>query len=345
MAEFVLGVDGGGTATCSMVSDLEGRIVGQGVAYGCGCYQIGGIEQAREVYRDSIEHALQNAGIRPEQLVTGILGLSGANWPEDHALLTATVSGLGLVPRFEVLNDTYIALRSGTTQRYGICVVCGTGANAAAIDPAGNRWAFNGFADWGGGLSLGKEAVRMVARAADGREQRTQLTEPLLRLPGYPSLEELLKEMWAGRLDLAKSPQLAPLVFQAERAGDEPAIRLLARLGMEMAEYAAALIRRLSIQNLPVEVVAAGGLFQHEDSLLLKRFREEVLRTAPQARIVRPALPPVAGAVLLALDSLGNSSPGVRETLQSTLPALPLDKKAAAPEESPETPFSFPLFY
>jgi hypothetical protein len=113
-----------------------------------------------------------------------------------------------------------------------------------------------------------------------------------------------------------------------------------------MAEYATALIRRFSMEALPVEVVATGGLFQQDDSMLMKCFREEVRRTAPQARIVRPALPPAAGAVLLALDACGSQpSPHTLETLQRSLPELRLEKSAAVAHEAPENGFSFPFFY
>lgn len=348
MAEFVLGVDGGATATKAVVADLDGNIRGAGISFGCCCYQIGGVDQAREQINLSATRAMAAAKVRSDEIAFGCFGISGADWPEDHTLISDIISELRLVPKHEVVNDTFIALRSGTTRPYGIGIICGTGANAAAIDPRGQRWAYSGYCDWGGGLSLGKEALRAVLRSVDGRGQPTALLQPVLDSLGYVSVDNILKDLWAGQLDLARLPGISPLVFEAAEAGDEPARQLIIRMGTEMALYATALVRRFHMEALPLEVVIAGGLFKGKGSLLIQTLTDEIRRVAPAAQIVRPAFPPAVGAVLLALAAHSRqATPAVYANLQRTSPEADLEASAPAEpkQEDGEGPFSFPLFF
>lgn len=348
MSQFLVGVDGGVTATKTLVADLEGHIRGASISFGCCCYQIGGVDQAREQINQSVTRALAAAQAESDQVAFGCFGLSGADWPEDHILLSNIITDLRLLPKHEVVNDTFIALRSGTTQPYGIGIVCGTGANAAAIDPQGQRWAFNSYSDWGGGLSLGKEALRAVLRSVDGRGQPTTLLRPVLDYLGYASTDDLLKDMWAGQLDGANLPGLSPLVFEAAEAGDEPARQLLIRLGKEMALYATALVRRFHMEASPVEVVLAGGLFKGKGNLFIDTLTEEIRRVAPAAQIVRPVFPPSVGALLLAFEADGRTvTPAVYTNLQRTVAETHWEEsQAAAPQpDDGEGPFTFPLFF
>lgn len=348
MDEFFLGVDAGGTSTKTILADQDGQVRATAIAEGCACYQISGLETTREVIRRSMAQALESGGVPGENVRMASLGISGADSHEDHRILSDLVAGLQLVPRHEVVNDTFIALRSGTARSYGVGLVCGTGANGAAISPSGERWAYNLYCDWGGGLSLGKEALRAVLRAVDGRGVPTRLVQPILEYMGYASMDDLLSDMWAGKLDMSKVPQLAPMVFEAALAGDQAARQLIIRLGEEMALYATALLRRFQMQDLPVEVVVTGGLFKGIGTLFVDTLRDEIQRVAPRAEIVRPALAPAAGAVFLAMEAAGQ--PVTQQLAANLRRALaraewPTSVQELAAPEGGDESFSFPFFF
>ena len=86
---------------------------------------------------------------------------------------------------------------------------------------------------------------------------------------------------------------------------------------------ATALIRRLRMTRVEVEVVLAGGVFRSHDQPFLDRILAGTREVAPGARLVLLRAPPVAGAALIGLDRLAGSvtPPDARDTLRAALEA------------------------
>ena len=72
-------------------------------------------------------------------------------------------------------NDTFALLRAGTDAANRIAVVCGAGINCVGVSAAGEMLRFPSVGvisgDWGGGATLGTEALFLAVRAEDGRGQ------------------------------------------------------------------------------------------------------------------------------------------------------------------------------
>jgi hypothetical protein len=84
--------------------------------------------------------------------------------------------------------------------------------------------------------------------------------------------------------------------------------------GAELGSLANGVIRQLEFEALEFEVVLIGSLY-NGSPLLLEAMQETVHQVAPKARFVRLDAPPVAGGVLLAMDTGGLDAPKRRETL------------------------------
>lgn len=78
-------------------------------------------------------------------------------------------------------------------------------------------------------------------------------------------------------------------------------------MGRELGIAAAAVIRRLGgFGEEEVPVVLTGSILQSgRNSLLLDALLQEVWAEQPRCTLVIPELPPVFGAVMLAMDRLG----------------------------------------
>src|SRR6266550_1046660 len=98
--------------------------------------------------------------------------------------------------------------------------------------------------------------------------------------------------------------ELAPLVFDAAGYGDGVARAIVDRLADEVAGMAIAMIRRLRLVRLDVDVVLAGGIMRNRDRLFYERIEAAVRKVARRASIRRVAQRPVLGAALLGLDRL-----------------------------------------
>lgn len=305
---YVLGVDGGGSKTLAAVGDETGEIRGVGRT-GRSNHQGMGMQPAMGAIRAAIEGALAQAGIGGDDLDVAFYGLAGADLPEDFAMLRPAVHDLGFGRQIGLNNDTAASLRSGTDNPNAVVVGWGSGTNGMGRNAQGGEIRLPALGDisgdWGGGDELAREAIRLVARAHDGRGQPTMLTGMVLASLGVPDVDEMIRALYLHQVEGDFLRRLPPLVFRAANAGDMVAGELVDRAATEVAVTAVALLRRLGLIEVPADVVLAGSVFRAEGTLLLDAVRERLNRDAPRARIVIPDIEPVVGAYFCALDMAG----------------------------------------
>jgi len=302
---YYLGVDAGGSKTYTLITDGQGNIVGKGEA-GNGNHQTG-LERARANITSSVEMALKQAGLTRREIAFAFFGLAGADRPIDYTILRPLIAELGF-ERHAIDCDTMIALRAGTTQPFGVVLICGTGTNSAGRNRQGEFYQCGGFTyqfgDFGGGGTLSVEAFRSVIRAWDGREQPTLLTELMLNELNYRSVQEMFDDF----MDHNKRVplQTAKLLFQAAEQGDEVASRILRIQGEELGKAATAVIRRLLMDGETFDVVLAGSIVTRGDGPYVRQYIDQaVLEAAPLAKVVKLNVEPVVGAVWLAMEAAG----------------------------------------
>ena len=317
----VMGVDGGTTKTIALVADEQGHILGAG--RGGGSNWTGeDVEIPMAVVVATAQEALRQAGLAGHDIDMAVLGLAGADWPEDHTRRRAILERSGIARRLLVKCDTFVGLRAGTRKPYGVVIVAGTGTNTAAIAPDGREWAYGYYASYGGARDIAREGLRAVFREEDGRGPCTALTGAILGKLGYATPEALLKAMIAGQVEEARVLSLCPLVFAAAEAGDEAAATILVNQGLALAEYATALIRRYGMADLKFDVVLSGSVFKGQGPLLIGTIAQAIHQVAPRAHIVRVQFEPAVGGVLLAYDALGLAvNEAMYESLTQTSPA------------------------
>jgi N-acetylglucosamine kinase-like BadF-type ATPase len=313
---LVLGVDGGGSKTHAMVADERGETLAF-ASSGRSNWEDTGLDGARAALSEAITGALSAAGVKPGDLAASAFGLAGLDWDQDRPMLAALVDPLGLGGPRKLDNDSFIALRAGTAQPFGVVVIAGTGTVAAGRDPAGRTFRTMGlspmYGDFGSATDVAEEAVHAVADAWTGRGPATSLSELLPPLAGCGSPVELLQRLSRGAIPL---PPAAPLVLGQAAAGDPACREIVMRAGAALGSSAALVARRLGLDREVFETVMAGGLFRGRSRLLEATLAEELHRVAPGAVPVRLACKPVIGAVIEALELAGaDTGEQVRERL------------------------------
>jgi N-acetylglucosamine kinase-like BadF-type ATPase len=236
-----------------------------------------------------------------------------------------------------VINDTFAALRAGSTRSWGIVLICGEGINGAAIAPNGRRVRFAGVGnisgDWGGGVSIGPAGLGAAVRARDGRGPRTELERTIPAAVGLRRPEDVTRAYYEGRLDEDRIGDLTPVVFATAAAGDPVARSIIDRLADELAVMAAALARRTGMTRRDPEVVLAGGVFKTDDAAFHTGLAERIRATIPDARILRLEAPPVLGAAMIGLDRLngGLHDPAVQARLRRAIEAWSATARVVTP--------------
>jgi N-acetylglucosamine kinase-like BadF-type ATPase len=298
----VLGVDGGGSKTHAAVCDASGTLLGSGTA-GPANWETVGLRGACDSVGDAIDRALSGTDVRRSDLDAAVFGLAGVDWPSDVTRLEAAFEPLALGCRPELVNDSFIALRAGVTAPWGVVVIAGTGTVAAGRNREGRTSRTLGLGrvlgDEGSASDVSEAALRAVARAFTGRGPATTLSEGLCELRGASSVAQLLEEYSRGG-----EPEInaAPIVLTHAARGDRVAAGIVEWAGEELGLAAATVAGNLGMQDEPYELVLAGGLFHGGSDMLEK----SIARRVPTALLTRLEAPPVAGALLTALEQLGD---------------------------------------
>ena len=131
---------------------------------------------------------------------------------------------------------------------------------------------------------------------------------------GADSVEEMLEEYSRGG-----EPELdaAPLALEHAARGDAVAVGIIEWAAGELGGAASTVAGRLEMDGEPYELVLSGGLFRGGGELL----ETLISRAVPTALLTRLEVPPVSGAVLMALELIGGRpTPDVHERCSRASP-------------------------
>lgn len=316
---YFLGVDVGGTKSSALIADENGRALGMGET-GAGNHEMVGYEGLKEALHRAVGGALAQAAIDGSQLSGAGFGIAGYDWPSELQPTMQAINTLHLGVEPLVVNDAVLGLVAGTEEGWGIVVVAGTGSNCRGRTPDGREGRVTGcgrkLGEYGGGGDLVAEAVRAVARQWTMRGPDTALTDRFIAHTGARNVEDLLEGLTLGRLQL--DALAAPLVFAAAIEGDAVARSLVNWAGRELGSLATGVVRQLHLERITFDAILAGGLFDGGE-MLLRPLREAIVEVAPGARFRRLSSPPVAGGVLLAMESAGLSIARLRPALLASI--------------------------
>lgn len=311
---YFAGVDIGATKSHALVADSAGRVLGFAAA-GPGNHEVVGYPGLIEVLNTIVPEALQQAGLRRDQLTGAGFGVAGYDWPIERQPTLEAIGTLGLDCKVEAVNDTVVGLIAGAEQGWGIGVVAGTSQNCWGWDRnlrTGNMTGHGRLAENGGSGSLVDCAIQQVAKAWGKRGPETALTEAFIARFGVENADKLLEGLSMDTLDWG--PDLAPLVFEVARQGDAVAIDCIRWAGEELASMVCGVARQLNFEDLEFEVVMIGSMFKG-GKLIREPLSEAVWQVAPRATFVRLAAPPVVGGVLLGMQVSGHAISAARERL------------------------------
>lgn len=261
--QVVVGVDGGGTKTLALATDVDGEWQGQGIAGPSNPYAVG-FEKACEAIEAAISNALDD-----NELAALCLGLAGAGRPEDVEQFTAWARTKFPGAALKVVNDAEILLATGAPTGPALALVCGTGSIVYGRTADGELVRASGwgylFGDEGSGFAIGASALRVVMQAFDGRGAPTLLTELILARRGLESPTELVRSIYGAESARAEIAGLAELVEQAAAQGDALATSILNQAALDLAESVRAVYRRLG--NVPVALTLTGSVILRGSTL------------------------------------------------------------------------------
>jgi N-acetylglucosamine kinase-like BadF-type ATPase len=299
-----LGLDGGGTKTAAVLLDENGSELYRGTAGASNIHTVG-VAAAEAALGDAIHNALESAKVTPDQLVGVGLGMAGAARPDDVREIRRMLSRIAPIRSVVITHDAETALVGGVGRRYGAVLIAGTGSIAYAVNAGGEAARADGWGyllgDEGSAHWIGREGLRAIARAHDGRGPATALTDSVLEHVDLADPASLVPLVYREGFGVAQIAGLAPLVRQAAQTGDPVAKNILCRAGHRLSRSLAAVIHKLGMGDAVFEVLLLGGVLGVRDIVwetVVARLADE----APRAEVIEPRRDAAVGAALLAMQ-------------------------------------------
>jgi N-acetylglucosamine kinase-like BadF-type ATPase len=316
MAEYVIGVDIGGTKSHLALFDTEGNYVDLG-HWGALNHEglDGSFEQFEDEFGQFIKKVLDKNGVTTKQIAYSALGVAGVDTKQQHAVISKIIKRLGL-EKFKLTNDAYLGIPAGSKTGTGICAINGTGCTLAGINKKGGMLQIGGVGfvsgDMGGGRYIGERMISKVYCELFRRGEPTIMTSILFEKLGikskYEFVEKVQEKMKDGTFNINKSN---PLVFEAVRQNDSVAAGILREMADCYANGIYCMIEELKFPpDEELRVVLAGSIFvKGEHPLLVDSLKQKISSDNPDRNITYNLLnvPNVAGAVIWALNALNGS--------------------------------------
>ncbi len=301
-----LGIDGGGTKTAFMLIDEKGTILSFLIKNSCHYLQVG-FDQFRNILSKGIAEICKEAGILVSEIDYSFLGLPAyGEIEEDINKLEEIVSQIFKQGNYKCGNDVEAGWAGSLACKPGINVVAGTGAIGYGKDPRGYSVRSSGWGhlcgDEGSAYWLGKKALELFTKEADGRLKKTPLYQIIRKELGLKRDFDIISKVtndYRGKRD--KIASLSKLLYKAALEKDSYALAVFLEAAYEFDLIIASLHKKLNFNEQEEILVSySGGVFK-AGSLILEPLEQLLRSRDDKIKLVKPILEPVSGAALYAL--------------------------------------------
>ena len=307
---YIIGIDGGGTKTDCIITDLGGNILYQ-CSGSASNIMIQGMEKVSETVFGLIENCKNHLNISYSDIKIILLGTSGAGRKNDSAKLENTFAEYShkrsvKFNYFKVESDATIALEGAFSSKPGSILIAGTGSILFCKDIEGRVHRVGGFGkhlgDEGGGYSIGKKGLNVISKEFDGRSDVSVILKLAAKKFGINSPEKLIEEVYINKMEIAS---FAPIVIEAAEKGDSNALKILEEESEELVSHIIAMVKKAGKPALNVALI--GGLINH-DNVYSRILRKKMILEIPDIKIKVPDYSPAFGAVLMAKKILSSKN-------------------------------------
>lgn len=297
---LVAGLDGGGTKLEGVVLNEAGGVVAQARGGGVNLNFV----SLQECERSVEEVLTQLAEAVEREQVVRIYSVMLADIPSIRTTIQQAFPHAEWRGAHE---HRAVLAAGGVLEPYGIGVVAGTGSSTVGWRGEEKHASVGGWGmllgDEGSATDIAIQALRAVARAADGRGEETILREEMTDYFGLKHLWEITRRVYRDSLPRHVLAGFAVRVSHAADAGDRVAQRILREAGETLGNDVLVVARKLFAPEEAFPVVLGGGVFRAGEWIIAP-LRERVQAEYPKAQILLPDVSPAVGLARLALKEI-----------------------------------------
>lgn len=290
---FLLGIDGGGSKTEFLLTDLNGNEINRVVLGASNPVNVG-LENTCKILKDGINQVCKEINLGEVSLFAGIAGGKTGN---NNALVNNFLSDF-CFGAFANGSDTDSVLQIALKGEDGVAIIMGTGI-VAFTQCDGECYRTSGWGymvDKGGsGFCFGSDALHSAFSCFDGSGGSNLIMELVENKLSKPLVDTVADIYSKGPSYVAS---FAPVVFEAYKEGDAEAEKIIDRNAHEAAKIINS-ARRFLKNNYGTTVIC-GGLSKQKEILkpfLLKYIQDDI-------PIIFSDEPTVNGAIALAKSNI-----------------------------------------
>lgn len=299
MNKLLFGIDGGGSNTKLLVTDIDLNKLEQSTGGATNFLKVG-FEEAVINVQNLIEPFLVKHSDDSE--ITLVIGTAGAGRKEDaEKFETYLKESLTAVENIKVVSDAEITLRGAFENQNGAILIAGTGSILYyKLNNGINR--VGGFGrligDEGSGYSIGRKGLNIFSKMLDGRIEKTLLTELANQRLGIDSAQSLITKVYKEEFNIAS---FAEIVIEAAGENETHSKKIIDEETDELINHLRVITK--NNKSAQIDLVLSGGLLESENifkNLLIQKIADQL----PRIKIVKPKHRPEYGAVLIAKEIL-----------------------------------------
>lgn len=294
---MILGIDGGGTKTTYILTDLDGKILAEYTHSTLHYYQIG-FEGVKKNILEGLAYIMQSAHITEKHIDYITIGMPGfGESKKDERTLLNLLDSIMPCP-YQAMNDVKLAWVASLEYNPGLCIIAGTGSMCYGVDEHNNDVRCGGwgsvFGDEGSAYWIGVKTCELFSKMSDGRIPKGPLYQIIKKNLSITDDFDIID--YTTNNTRTTIAAIAPLLDTAAKEHDTYALKIF-----EQAAYELLLLVKGSISlyakktNAPILLSYLGGVFQSGD-YFLQLFKDAL---APYPVVIRPpAMSSVHGACL-----------------------------------------------
>ncbi len=304
MAKYFLAVDGGGTKTDAVCADENGAVVGRGLAgptnltstsVGAASFNL------IEAIRQAIEMLPESEQTGFEVLVMGLAGIdSQSEYEQSYEVFNRAIAHYK-IKKFQLMNDSIIALKNGTDSADAVIMVAGTGSICYGVNQAGGYAKVSGMdyllADQGSGYDIGRHVLREAVKSFDGRRSKSMLEDLVCEHFRIASIADLKTSVYHPPLTKIEVAELALLCSKAFEQGDAIAKDIFDWTVQDIITMIQTVATKLELQKF--DLVLSGAVLSVD--YIYTQVSEQLKAVYPQIKIIVPDTAPVFGALKMAI--------------------------------------------
>ena len=314
--ELLLGIDGGGTKTTFILTDIDGNLISSTTL---GPSSIDTV--SNEVTYKTLSNGVKEvtSGLSDFKIISVFAGLGGIISNDDINLVVNMLHNIDLLKdaKISANSDIYNAYKAGLKNDFGIAIIIGTGIVAFTVDKNTNEpIRVGGYTykegDYGSSYDVGKRALNLVSKVFDFRVELSPLVKEIMdkyNIVSFNDVKLLLERLYDERTEVA---QLARLVTKYAELGDKHAIRIIDEATDEAVLHINAILKRVKLDNYELSITGSLG---NADTLYKKLFYKKVVEINPNFDIHANILNAGLGSIVIAMENAGINPASKRDNL------------------------------